>query len=133
MVDLTKLIVSDKLFLDIQLIHSFMPNLLRKSWMVSNAYSLANEMSFESFSLFWSQKVCLEAKIDFFSVLPRCSNLLKNKQSTRFIWVLKYLGYITLKSHLLDDAIRRFAVAALDDAIVQGWNLGPQFQPHQPQ
>jgi hypothetical protein len=31
LVDLTKLIVSDKLFLDIQLIHSFMPNLLRKS------------------------------------------------------------------------------------------------------
>ena len=39
MVDLTKLIVSDKLFLDIQLIHSFMPNLLRKSWMVSNNYA----------------------------------------------------------------------------------------------
>ena len=35
LVDLTKLIVSDKLFLDIQLIHSFMPNLLQKSWMVS--------------------------------------------------------------------------------------------------
>ena len=31
----TKLIVSDKLFLDIQLIHSLMPNLLWKSWMVS--------------------------------------------------------------------------------------------------
>ena len=30
------------------------------------------------------------------------------------------------KSHLLDDAIRRFAVAALDDAIVLGWNLEPR-------
>ena len=30
------------------------------------------------------------------------------------------LGICNFKSHLLDDAIRRFAVAALDDAIVQG-------------
>ena len=29
------LIVYDKMFLDDQLIHSFMPNLLQKSWMVS--------------------------------------------------------------------------------------------------
>ena len=34
LVDLMNWIVSDKLFLDIQLIHSFMPNLHQKSWMV---------------------------------------------------------------------------------------------------
>ena len=33
-------IVSDKLFLDIQLIHSFMPNSPKKYWMVSNAHCL---------------------------------------------------------------------------------------------
>ena len=36
MVDLTVLILSDKLFLDIKLTHTFMPNMIHKLWMVSN-------------------------------------------------------------------------------------------------
>ena len=60
LIDLTKLIVSDKLFLDIQLIHSFMPNLLRKSWMVSNGYVFrliyqsSQKGKFYLFLLFWT-------------------------------------------------------------------------------
>ena len=32
------LILSDKLLLDIQLIHTFMPNTIHKPWMVSSGY-----------------------------------------------------------------------------------------------
>ena len=32
------LILSDKLLLDIQLIHTFMPNMIHKPWMVSSKY-----------------------------------------------------------------------------------------------
>ena len=38
------LILSDKLLLDIQLMHTFMPNMIRKPWMVSSAYG---ESAFE--------------------------------------------------------------------------------------
>ena len=38
LVDLTMLILSDKLLLDIQLMHTFMPNMIHKPWMVSIKY-----------------------------------------------------------------------------------------------
>jgi hypothetical protein len=44
LVDLTILIVGDKLLLDIQLIHSFMPNLILKPWMVSTVKGHAKEV-----------------------------------------------------------------------------------------
>jgi hypothetical protein len=34
------MILPDKLLLDIQLIHTFMPNMIHKPWMVSNGYQL---------------------------------------------------------------------------------------------
>ena len=34
------MILPDKLLLDIQLIHAFMPNMIHKPWMVSNGYQL---------------------------------------------------------------------------------------------
>ena len=34
------LILSDKLLLDIQLMHTFMPNMIHQPWMVSNIQSL---------------------------------------------------------------------------------------------
>ena len=36
LVDLTILILSDKLLLDIQLMHTFIPNMIHKPWMVSD-------------------------------------------------------------------------------------------------
>ena len=41
LVDLTMLILSDKLLLDIQLMHTFMPNMIHKPWMVSTVHSWA--------------------------------------------------------------------------------------------
>ena len=38
LVDLTVLILSDKLLLDIQLTHTFMPNMIHKPWMVPNIH-----------------------------------------------------------------------------------------------
>ena len=38
LVDLTVLILSDKLLLNIQLTHTFMPNMIHKPWMVSNIH-----------------------------------------------------------------------------------------------
>ena len=38
------LILSDKLLLDIQLMHTFMPNMIHKPWMVSNVQGLNLEI-----------------------------------------------------------------------------------------
>jgi hypothetical protein len=38
LVDLTMLILSDKLLLDIQLNHTFMPKIVHKPWMVSSMH-----------------------------------------------------------------------------------------------
>ena len=40
-VDLSNLIISDKMFLDIQLIHTFMPDVINNPWMVSTIYAPA--------------------------------------------------------------------------------------------
>ena len=72
LVDLTVLILSDKLILDIQLTHTFMPNMIHTPWMVSSTYVPLHISKARAYSPNTNYIYCYLAKVKVTACRMRC-------------------------------------------------------------